>query len=177
MQTTAQLNSAFRNQSCMRSHAPRFLQETGLCGLDHVPEAQVARGGRSSKAPAAGGRKAGASPSSHACCCQLRCCSKTGRRMSVLCLFDCTSRELTAPLWRSHMSLPVVGFCVQLTFCSCMRQRWSIMASPSAGGNVGVFFRAQAAHTAHSHWQVVQLAPTPTPGASRASKSPSGPAI
>ncbi len=38
------------------------------------------------------------------------------------------------------------------------------MAAPRAGEGVGAFFRAQAAHAAHAHWQVVQLAPTHTPG-------------
>ena len=75
-----QLNRASEiTYASTRSHAPHFLQETGLCGLDHVPEAQVARSGRSSKAPAAGGRKAGAAPSSHARCCQHRCCCSTAR--------------------------------------------------------------------------------------------------
>ncbi len=38
------------------------------------------------------------------------------------------------------------------------------MAAPRAGEGVGAFFRAQAAHAAHAHWQIVQLAPTHTPG-------------
>ena len=34
----------------------------------------------------------------------------------------------------------------------------------AAGATVGAFFRAQAEEAAHSHWQIIQVAETPSPG-------------
>ena len=37
--------------------------------------------------------------------------------------------------------------------------------APHAGADVGALFRAQAEEATHSHWQIVQVAETSSPGA------------
>lgn len=149
-------------QSVSLTHAPRFLQETGLCGLDHVPEAEMARSGRSSKAPAAGGRKAGAAAISHTRCCQHRCCSTPGRRMAVSCLFVCTCRQVTASLWpylRNSQFMASVSssqsglafFCDGASSASPVRRGECWRLLQGAGGACGALALADCAACSNTH--------------------------
>ena len=72
----------------------------------------------------------------------------------------------------SQLGLSAVGSCLQLKAAPASGCGNASPALPHAGADVGDFFRAQAAHAAHSHWQIVQLAPTPTPGESHVSGLP-----